>query len=99
MSEIRVNKEILNQVVSKGQGILSNGSPTLSYDLKKTNIKPFSNGTSTTDNYTALAAEIFRLVRYSEQSLNIALSLVDKTAEAMEELDKVIGDGIASKGL
>ncbi|PZF91161.1 hypothetical protein C1903_14080 [Listeria ivanovii] len=99
MSEIKINKAILAQVVSKGQGILSGGAPTLSYDLKKTNIKPFESGNSTTDDYSSLAAEIFRLVRYSEQSLNMSLSLVVKTAEAMEELDKEIGNGIASKGI
>ncbi|AIS58562.1 Uncharacterised protein [Listeria ivanovii subsp. londoniensis] len=97
MSEIKVNKAILAQVVSKGQDILNSDIPNRSYEWDKTNIKPFENEKSIADDYIYLVAEIFRLVRYSEQSLSKSLSLVVKTAEAMEELDKAIGNGIASK--
>ncbi|CAK19472.1 hypothetical protein WJ048_00265 [Listeria welshimeri] len=98
MSEIKVNRGIVNQTVSKGKGILSTSASPIAMKVDKTNINPFKSN-SDDDTYKTIIAELFRLVRYSEQSLNEALGLVDKTVESMEQLDKEIGNGIASKNL
>ncbi|EAA0266751.1 TPA_asm: hypothetical protein GYP97_04125 [Listeria monocytogenes] len=99
MSEIKVNRGIVNQTVSKGKGILSTGTPKIAMKVNKTNIKPFKSNSYDNETYGTIVAELFRLVRHSEQSLNVALGLVDKTVESMEQLDKEIGNGIASKNL